>query len=681
MNVKQDLFGIGLPAGIRNIARDSAGRLVAWTENGYAVSVRRDSSGLPVEMVANGRTRLACRYIYAGGYLVAIEGDPIPTQLQHEVVAGGGLRATSFGALDGAVMADDRNRALRAWRQQPKTYKLAVVPDPTIFIDFNRGNDANAGTKAAPYKTIGKLLTALPSAGACIGLANDSLFDFTDRLSFTGATAINGASESNRVTFTNYDPGGYPTQRPRIRFRYLPTAGNWTWDATVQAWYYTHPSNRAWGSYNALARFAGAWGQSRSTNLPALVAGLLSRDRDYYADDTTKRIYVYAPAGTDPTTYYGGPGSIILGETEGSALNFSRCGKFVTLDNLIFEDCGTGTQLSNFSATEDLAGFVVQRCQFLNVGRGVAFATDSSSNFTQSGRILENIGRNAGSMFVHLPGKATLTDVAGNLFSGPNQSSSHGGALYVQGSSSGVQTMTGNRCFENYVEDAKFNRGNCAFDGAGLYFEVRARGWDCYKNFITRCHHGVCNNTGMTLNVRHNVFDDVDLPYVVADGMSLNTINSTFEHNTAVNCGITKYRTGDSAIDPARTERDPIRAALGMFDNVASSAVLSHRNNIIHVAGNAPLVAGMELRRGATLDASGNHFFGQVKTDPVETFAYGTANQVLAAANTTAGNFVLGSQYEPVSGVPTAPALASLPSPLDLYGMASPSPYKGAVSL
>ena len=578
-----------------------------------------------------------------------------------------------------------RNRAYKAWRAQPKTYELAAIPDPTIYIDSNRGLDTNAGTKAAPYQTLGKLLTALPTAGACIALANDSLFDLNGTgvsFSTTGSIAVNGASDTNRVTFTNYDPGGYPSQRPRIRNRYLPTSGQWTWDATVQAWYYTNPNGRSFGAYDAMCRFSdGTWGNSRSTNLPALVAGWLSVDRDYYADDTNKRMYVYAPASTDPTTYYGGPDSVILGESERGSLQFSRCGNFVTVNGITFEDCGNGLALANFTASADLAGTIFQRCQFINCGRGITTGGDINSAYTISGQFLENVFRGMAGGGIRLQFKPTLTDIAGNYFSQANLSTSHGGAVYVQGSSSGVQTMAGNRCFENYVEDAKFNRGNCPFDGAGLYFEVRTRGWDCFKNFLTRCHQGVCNNTGATVTVRHNVFDDVDLPYMVGDGSEVNTVNSTFEHNTAFNCGITRYRLGDSALSASRPERDPLRAVLGLFDGISTTAVMNHRNNIIHLAPGVSKLAGMEVRRSATYDASGNHFAGDF-TNFVQTYQFGAVADVVQAASTSSSKDVaLDDTYAVVSGVPAAPVLSNLPSPLDLYGMSLPVPKKGAVSL
>ena len=121
--------------------------------------------------------------------------------------------------------------AYSAWLRQKKTYKLAVVPEPTIFIDSNRGLDTNPGTRVAPYQTISKLYTAAPAAGACVGLANDSTFDLSEQITFSSfsSVALNGTSESARITFTNYDPGAAPTTRPRIRFNFKPTDLEYPW--------------------------------------------------------------------------------------------------------------------------------------------------------------------------------------------------------------------------------------------------------------------------------------------------------------------------------------------------------------------------------------------------------------------------------------------------------------------
>ncbi len=586
----------------------------------------------------------------------------------------GGLGNVELTAIR-SLLPGDGLRAYRAWMAQPKTYKLAVVPDPTRFIDFNRGSDTNDGlTAASAWKTLQKLQTALPAAGNCIALANDSLFDLTDRVSFSvgSSTALNGASEASRLTITNYDPGGYPTQRPRIRYRYLPTNAQWTWDAVSQSWYYANPTGRNF-TRDALGRFAGAWGSQKAVGGQALVAGLLVVDGDMYSDDTNKRMYVYAPAGTNPTDYYGGAGSVILGEGEGPALSFSRCGKYLTIDGLIFEECGYGIAYGNFSATESLVGFVAQRNTFINCGKAIGSLSDTNSSYTVSGKFLQNTVLGIGGSAVHLYCKAKDWEVAGNLFCDINNSMSAGGGLYAQEGSSGTTAHGNNVAYENYVERAKFNRGLSPYDGAGIYVEFRGKGWTLTRNFFAKSHHGIYNNSGAQVVATHNVFDDVDIPYSVSDASSIGATNSTFVHNTLVQCGLTRYRNGGTV--------DNVTAPINVNDNIGSGKTINHQNNLIQLSSGTTAQAAMNIRTGSVYDASGNHLDG-VFGAPVRVAFNGTVNSTPTPTGTTTGGVAFGEIYGPAPGSVTAGvALSTLPIPCDIYGVRRALPLRGAVSM
>ncbi len=566
--------------------------------------------------------------------------------------------------------------SLRAWRAQKKLYTLKTIPTPTIYIDFNRGSDSNNGsTPALAYKNLTKLLTALPAAGACIALANDSTFDLTTRLSFSvaGSTAINGTSESARITFTNYDPGGYPTQRPRIRFRYLPTDVQWTWDAGNQQWYYTNPNARNFNR-DSLIRIpsltaSNGWGEYLA-NGAAITA--ITRDGQAVGVDATDRLYLYAPAGTDPTTYYGGANSVILGEDEGAAISFSRCGKFVTIDNIVFEECGLGVSFGNFSGTESLSGFVVQRCSFINCGTGVAALSDTTSAYTMSWEVMENEFRSIGASSIRSWCKALNCRVAGNYFDDINNSMSAGGGLYVQESSGGTTGHGNNFAYQNYIGRAKHNRGNAPYDGCGLYIEVGGKGWELAWNFFSSSHQGIYVNSGTPVVVHHNVFDDVDIPYSVSDANSIAGTNSTFVYNTLVNVGLTKYRTSGAL--------DNVTAAINVNDNIGSGKTIDHRNNIIHMiaAGRA-----QNIRTGSTYNAESNHLAGAV-TDALYV-GFNGAGSTSTPAGTTVGEAnpvdpAYAVTADSVAVVGPGVALTAFPVPRDIYGNSLALPVKGAVS-
>ena len=538
-----------------------------------------------------------------------------------------------------------------AWLSMPKTYTLAAVPAVNRFIDSTRGSNSNNGlTAATAWQTLAKLNTSIPEAGWCIGLANDSLFELTDRVVFTtsGSLQVNGASDASRVTFTNYDPGGVPLLRPRVRFRKVPVAGDWTWDASNLQWYYTNPNSRPWVQ-SAYVRIAGNWGQDRSS----FAINALSAPNQYRANDDNNRIYIWSPAGTDPTTYYGGTGSIVLSEATGAIL-FSRCGNFVTFDNIVFEECGIGIGFNNCSAVANLAGLVVQRCSFLNVGKALYAAADIVNNFTSSAKFVGNNVQGLGHQGVHTYCKALNWEIAGNRFIDGNRSRSSGGALYAQEQPGGSAAPGANLVRENYVEDWKHNTGDHPYDGAGLYVEVLAAGWTITRNIITKCHHGVYNNSGVPVVVTHNVFDDVDVPYTVADGNAIGTTDSKFAFNTLLKCGLTKYQTS-GALDNATA------AIVAVSSSIGAGKTLDHRNNIIHMsaAGPAQLILST-----TSYNAESNHISG------LATVGLRLSTGVESTpADTSSGLVGISPTYRSQTELSAPAALSWLASPTDLYGL------------
>lgn len=142
-------FLTGRPAGVSAVTRTAAGLLSTWVENGFNCTVRRDSSGLPYELVAEraGRgIRLVQGYVFAGGVLAGMTGDTIPTVMRSEVMTGGtfGSSVSKDGKGPVVVFDGDSRTAngvsatqgytcygysswVRALSQcRPKTYNLGV---------------------------------------------------------------------------------------------------------------------------------------------------------------------------------------------------------------------------------------------------------------------------------------------------------------------------------------------------------------------------------------------------------------------------------------------------------------------------------------------------------------------------------------------------------------------------
>lgn len=565
-------------------------------------------------------------------------------------------------AFDGSVKVQNLPylpNPLDAWRLQKNTYRLQEIPTPTIFIDSLRGDDSYSGaSKSQAWKTLAKLLTAIPPAGTCIGLANDSVFDLVDRISFSSTflTTLNGTAGAPTI-ITNYNPGDAFFQRPRIRWKIVPAANQWTFDSAVGKWYFVNPNSRPWFP-ESYVKLAGNWGQSRD-DFPVAA---LSADYQYRVDDAVNRIYIYSPSNIDPTTYYGGPGSIVLSEGNSGAINFSRCGNYVIIDGLIFEECGTSISFTNFAGTSNLSEFTVQRCSMLDVGRAFLAAQDTSSGYTQSANFLENTVKGVGHHGIHTYCKALNFLIAGNLLLDGNNSRSRGGGVYAQEASGGTSAMANNIITENYVKGWKHNTGDHPHDGAGLYIEVRAKGWTVAKNVITEMHHGIYNNSGMPVTCFSNIMDNVDIPYTVADGNAIGNTDSKFVHNTLLNCGLTVYRTS-GALDKAE-------APIYVHDNIGTAKPLDHRNNIIHLAG---LGVAQRVPATATYLVDSNHIFGELSGNVK--LSTGTK---ISPNNTSSGITVVNTNYSPRVGL-AGVSLSWSPRLPDFYGNQSAAPLKGAV--
>lgn len=494
---------------------------------------------------------------------------------------------------------------LPEWRNRTKRYSLVPVPAPNYFVDANRGSDSNNGTsKATPWQTLTKArdTSAARAAGICVALANDSVFNQTDRLSWSaaGSTAANGTSDGVRWYLTNYDPGGHPTDRPTITFYYTPTAAQWTWDSGNGAWYFTNPYGRQW-TIDCYVRFtkAGRWGSNwGSTALSNLTA-------DYRAFNSTTKLYVYAPPGVDPTTYYGGPGSIELGEGEGAALSFSRCGKWSVIDGIHFSRCGLGVSQSNFSATENLDGFVIQRCTSDYTARLFYGTGDANSTYTMSCRALENTLIHMGSGGIHSYCKATNWLVAGNYWEDCGNTWSTGG-LYAQEGASGASSLTNNVALQNYATDMKFNVGGLVYDGCALYADPGALGWTFDQNYGEGMRVFIQQNNGQPLTVTRNVTVDVDRFMAISDATGRNNLQSTIEFNTCFAAQASKYLNGGD------TNQGQDKALIYMLNSSGASQTLNLYNNSLQTADGVSIAAGVRALDSATVNAGGNHIGSSV---------------------------------------------------------------------
>lgn len=459
---------------------------------------------------------------------------------------------------------------LQAWLAQPKRLPLAPVGAPSLFIDSNRGDDAAGdGTRKKPWRSLAKLAKILP--GNVVAFANDSRFDLSTRVSWSASagTAING------VTFTHYDPGMAPAQRPRFSWAFRPAAADWQFDSLAGRWYVRNPRGDSFYD-EALMRIGTEWGLSMGYSTPADLNG----DRQYKADDANARLYLWSPANIDPTSYYGGPGSVVIGEGKSGLFNLNACGSGVVFDGLWFEDVGLPVAWGDWSAATVLDPLTVQDCDFVGVGRAVYASQEQDATTTMALRVLGCRGRGIGHHGVHLYCKSRGSLIAGNRMEDGNRSRSRGGGLYAQEAPGGATALDGNLFAQNYLAGWRHNVADHPFDGAACYLEVGSQGWTVDANALGSQHHGIYVNSGRPVTITNNLCDDVDVPIVLGDQTNAGAMDSLVAHNSIRRSALTKYRTAGAKDDCsapvlvlAKSGKATVRG--NVIDSSAASAVRS----------------------------------------------------------------------------------------------------------
>lgn len=516
---------------------------------------------------------------------------------------------------------------LPEWRNRTKRYSLVPVPAPNYFVDANRGSDSNNGTsKLTPWATLTKArdTAAARAAGVCVALANDSTFNLSDRLSWSqaGGTPANGSSEAVRWYLTNYDPtGAYPNDRPTVTFYYTPASNQWTWDGAAGAWYFSNPYSRAWTTdcyvyFPRAKRFGENWNS-------VAVSSLTADFRVFNGTGgNTSRLYVYAPPSVDPTTYYGGPGSIELGEGEGAALSFSRCGNWAVVDGIHFSRCGLAVTQSNFSGTQNLDGFVIQRCTADYCARLFYGASDANSAYTMGCKVLENTLMHMGSGGLHTYCKAANWLVAGNYWEDCGNTWSTGG-LYAQEGASGASGLVNNVAMQNYAADMKFGLGGLTFDGCALYADPGALGWIFDNNWGEDMRCFIQQNNGQPLSVLRNVTNNVDRFMSISDATGRNNLSSTVEGNTCFAAQFDRY------LNNGNVSQGQNVGLIYMLNAGGSTQTLNLYNNSLQTADGVSIPGGVRALDSATINAGGNHI-GSGVTDLIVRSGGATSNTGLA---------------------------------------------------
>lgn len=505
----------------------------------------------------------------ASGFAAAVEG-----------AAQGVLLKQSGIGLSSTLTALEYRRLQRVLRPAPVTAPSLM----TYYVDSNRGLDTNPGTsKGAPLQTISAVAAKALAPGNVIALANDSVFSLANRINFP----VSGGA-GNPIWLTHYDPtGDFPTDRPTVSWVYKPTAGSWSWDGARGAWYFTNPNNRRFERH-AYVRIAGQyWGICYGTTYSAL-----SSDFRFAVDDATYRIYLYAPPGTNPTDYYGGPGSVVLGEAQGGALTWYNQSNW-TVENI--RGAELGYLLHVLTDTANATGFEFRGCA-ADLCSGVVYASGSDAYYTTA-RVIDCLAtRTATAAF--RPQRSSYQWLISHCRTiDGNNCESAGGSVYFNEFSATATAARGDNVVQYcYAQDIKSGIGDHPVDGAAFYAEQRSSGvW--IGNIAVDCAVGIQDNSGSSNTFVSNLLHNVNTALLCTDASAIGNQKTVFDHNTVI---LSRDRRGVS------TAHTFSKVAPVYAQNGGAGKSLKARGNVIVADGVGETDAVFRFTAGTTLDLSAN---------------------------------------------------------------------------
>lgn len=517
------------------------------------------------------------------------------------------------------------------------------------YVDANRGSDSNSGDSVAQaYRTLAMINNFLPGAGGGVYLAADSIWEVNPTTAASNGSAqtrFNG-SAGNPAFIAPYYPAGNVSTKPTIRYRMIPVAADWTWDATdnlgePKGWYIQ--LNWLVNSWDAWVKVNGAFigtmnqdttnntglgyinGTQNGPNAGNYVNGM-TRDTFRFnldfgganvAGNTNTRLYLSglglhtSGAGNDPTSVLG-PGSIQIGWRP--FFSFYNSLSHVLIDGIRCE-YGSGLLLMQADADQIIPGLEVRNCESYDTSHLLRINCGTGDVATSKWTI--DVHDNTMDL---LSGPALMAygvGVAGylrnNTFTRGNRSSSMGGGAYIQCKPStygGVRdpfVVSG-----NVADDWVNGAGNNGFDGGCYYIDVQdegsiIRGNIAKNSYVAyQCGSGSrcewfgnislnCEKMGMFNNALSVQAQD----YTIANNLHIGAARGTFSHGQDADThqyALTVYQSGTASnlvsgkiinnvlINAAS---DPTRIAIDAYDATQWASGKLHIANNLCIGFNA----------------------------------------------------------------------------------------------
>lgn len=491
---------------------------------------------------------------------------------------------------------------------------------PVYKLDLNRGNDANDGI-SAPWQNLSRLDTFTPVTGDVIALASDSWWVIENRVQLPSNTA---GTKLNPVLITKYDPFGASNEKPRITLRRTLSAGDFTYDAVNNGWYYDTTPMVSVGSlgWNAFVQLGGQPGL-RTETLP-----LPTRDRSW--GSTGRLFYVYAPAGQNPVNYYG---SVDLGHSTG-ALSMSDYCSHVVVEKLKAVD-GAGLMFAYTYVGE--RNITVRDIESDNSACPIRFLPDNTSVVNIAVHDCDfNEGQNA---FVAAYTASNLGVGTLRIFNNRFKAGNLGwpsGQVYVQ------TRLGSTQIYGNEFIGARYGTANMENDGCSVYTEVGSDRVVVTGNTVRESYLAFTDNSGRGVIWQGNVVANCHAAIIVNDNSNIGTMNHTFVNNTCVNLGVPIAPQGPSAM-----------GGIGwyMFDQPSTGERFRISNNIFHrFAGSARSDPAIETPVSTTGPAEISYNCVSGFATPVAAYTGAASSPV--ATNTITADPLLDASYRPMAGSP-----------------------------
>lgn len=505
------------------------------------------------------------------------------------------------------------------------------------FIDANRGNDANAGTsRDAAWKTLEKFRTVAVAGGIAAGsnvlLESSSVFSESRYLRFgTGTTELLNGTATARTTIGKYDYSSQYSGKPRLNWVVTPVSGDWVFDATFGLWYISptiHYSNnnQQWGGHPRVTINGRLCPIVRYQSASFTRGSLPSQDYEVFSYEATQpgRLYVYSPAGQNPSAYYGA-GAIKASSTQRGIFSFSRCGSYLTIQDLELYESGKLVTIYNDNVgLVDVDGFTLRNTSGGNVGVLADFTTLDATRLITGLRIEGNQIVGAGGYGLHLAGSFRNVRIRNNRHVDGNLARSDGGGVYMQTNSSLVTEDV--EISDNYYERMAANTKGSESDGCGVYLESRTSTVRVLRNVVKDSYMAFQDNSGKGNTWAGNVAMNCDRLIKIsdADNNCVGGQTSKIWNNTAYLRGNywQTYSTNDVGM-----------MALKGASVAANLYTYDVRNNVLLMSKADPARANataFAIESGTTFNQSNNAVFGwdKQRTQPGATTELGLSGAI-----------------------------------------------------